>query len=150
MPRKYKRKTDREVNELMMKNAIRSFFTRECSLREAARRYSVKRTTLQSRIKKMRSRKTDDEIRTQLEDSGNESDEGPFNKFGNKYTVSQVFTFEEETQLRKYIQQASDLNYGLDYIQIEKLAYEFALKIPNCKIPETWHQKKKAGKFYTF
>lgn len=147
MPRKYKRKTDRQVDDEGVKNAIRAFFAKECGLNEAARRNNIKRTTLQSRIKKMRTTKSDHEIRRELEDSGNESDsEQPANKYGNKYTVTQVFTQDEETLLRKYIQRASDLNYGLDYTQIQKLAYEYSLRLPDCKIPESWHKNKRAGR----
>lgn len=147
MPRQYKRKTERTIDENNAKIALRAFFTKEYSMREAARRYGIKRSTLQSRIKILRKRRTDDELRRKFEDSGNESDEDepPVNKYGNKYTVTQVFTLEQEKELEKYIQVSSDLHYGLDYVQLQKLAYQYAIKLPNCKIPDSWVKNQQAG-----
>lgn len=149
MPRKYKRKTEREMDEKNMKNAICACLKKELGLNESARQHGVKRTTLQSRLKQMLGKgKTPEDVIKRMEDSGNESneEEDAVKKFGSKYTVRQIFTRSEERNLANYIKHASNLNYGLTFIQIQKLAYEYAKKLPNCKIPQNWFDKEQAGK----
>ncbi|KAI4468033.1 homeobox-like domain superfamily [Holotrichia oblita] len=118
MPRTYVKKTDRSnINEKHMRQAIYDTMTKKLSEYEAARQYNIKRTT--------------------LPDSGNES-ENEKETYSNKYTSRQVFTANQELEMKIYIQRCSDLNYGLSYAMIRKLAYEFSKVIPNCKVPENW------------
>ena len=78
-------------------------------------------------------------------DAGNESEDDSL-KFSSKYTVRQVFTNDEEAELEKYIKRCSDINYGLTYQDIQKLAYEYALVLNKNNIPEEWHVSRCAKK----
>ncbi|KAI4455518.1 homeobox-like domain superfamily [Holotrichia oblita] len=111
MPRKYKRKTDKQVDEFGLRNAILAVLKKDCGLNEAARLYTVKRTTLQSRLKKLRTTKDNGDIIRKFEDSGNESEENePVNKYGNKYTVTQIL---QESSISKMAREnAQRLFYG--------------------------------------
>lgn len=144
MPRKYIKKTNRtEIDEARMKQAIRGVLCGGISKYKAAQDYGIKRTTINSRLKKLLKNKSLEEVKRQLEDSGNESDEEC--TFVNKYTSQQIFTMQQEEKLATYIKQSSNLNYGLNYTQIRKLAFDYAKALPNCKLPGTWEIKKSAG-----
>lgn len=151
MPRKYIRKTQRaNIDENVMKLALKDCLRKTCSTREAARTYGVNRNTLQSRI--MNIIKSNEQNKYLDSDSGAEMDE-PENtkrKFQNKYTVKQVFTTHEEIDFAEYIKRSSDLNYGLSYRQIQTLAYEYAKTIPDCKYPVSWDTNKFAGMLNCF
>lgn len=148
MPRKRMLKTNRnQIDENSIKQAITGYFNGTYSEREAARVHGIKRTTLQSRVKKILQKKTKEEylrhFLQNLDDSDNESEEDS-PKYSNKYTNRQVFTTEQESELETYIKRCSDLNYGLTYVHIQKLAYEYASALPNCQIPPEWHQERQA------
>lgn len=143
MPRIYKCKTNRaNIDEISMKQAIRDVTRNACGLLEATRRYGIKKSTLQSRIKKLKSKAPDGVINIHS-DSGNESEDD--RPFGSKYTVNQVFTTSQELELASYVKKSSDLNYGLTYRQIRLLAYDFA-KHNKLKIPPSWNTNETAGK----
>lgn len=78
------------------------------------------------------------------EDSGNESSEGE--TFGSKYTVKQVFTVAQESELREYIKKCSNLHYGLSYVQIRKIAYQFSKSCRCSRIPSNWETNQIAGR----
>lgn len=143
MPRTYTKKTDRvNIDEKVMKLAMKECLAKRLKVKEAARQYGVKRTTLQSRIKTLLKKKSLEEIL--MNDSGNESeDDSP--KYNSKYTAKQVFTRYQEIELSDYIKKSSNLHYGLTYKQIRILAYEFANSIPNWRMPENWKKNKIAG-----
>lgn len=61
MPRKYKRKTNRKVDEINMKNDIRAYLQEKLGLNASAQ-YNVKRTTLQSSIKSILQKKDKAEV----------------------------------------------------------------------------------------
>ena len=146
MPRAYKRKTDREVDERNMRDAISAYLKEELGLNASAQQYNVKRTTLQSRIKLLLQKNSKQDVIRNLDDSGNESEEDSLRmKLGNKYSSCQVFSLEEEEQLASCIKHCSNLNYGLTYHQIQKLAYEYATTLGR-KMPKTWEDKNIAGK----
>ncbi|KAF2896678.1 hypothetical protein ILUMI_09493 [Ignelater luminosus] len=77
-------------------------------------------------------------------DSGYES-KGDI-KFSSKYTVKQVYTMNQEVELSNCIKKFSDLHYGLSYVQIRTLTFQFAKSSPNCKIPNDWETHKIAGR----
>ncbi|KAJ8891495.1 hypothetical protein PR048_004023 [Dryococelus australis] len=54
------------------------------------------------------------------------------NEFTSKYTVNQVFTKDEEAMLEDYILKSSRMNYGLTYLQIRKIAFEYAKSVGQC------------------
>ncbi|KAI4463171.1 hypothetical protein MML48_4g00008076 [Holotrichia oblita] len=150
MPRKRILKTDRvNIDESLIKQAIVSVFNGTLSERAAARTHGIKRSTLQSRIKKVLTKYSKhDFLKKTLQrdvDSGNESEGEDSPKYSNKYTTArQVFTTDEELQLENYIKKCSDMNYGLSYVDIEKLAFQFARALPHCKIPPEWQEAQKA------
>lgn len=125
-----------------MKLAIKECLTKKLKVKEAARQYGIKRTTLQSRIKTLLKERSLEEICR--DDSGNESDEAA-PKYSSKYTAKQVFTRNQEAELSDYIKKSSNLHYGLSYKQIRTVAYEFAKSIPDCNMPENWERNKIAG-----
>ncbi|KAB0803785.1 hypothetical protein PPYR_00755 [Photinus pyralis] len=51
---------------------------------------------------------------------------------------------EQELELEKYAKRCSDINYGLTYRALQKLAYENAVALPNCQIPTEWHANKES------
>ncbi|KAL1494101.1 hypothetical protein ABEB36_009752 [Hypothenemus hampei] len=142
MPRKYKRKTNRgDIDENAVRSAIKDFSTHMCGLLEASRRYGIKKSTLQSRIKIMKSKALGGVLNFES-DSGNES-ENP-NLKTNKYAVNQIFSMVQELDLAEYLKKSSNLHYGLTYRQIRLLSYDFAIA-NNLKTPESWKTKEIAG-----
>lgn len=83
-------------------------------------------------------------------DSGMSTDDEQDRKFHSKFSVKQVFSISEEENLVKYIKKSSGLHYGLSYKQVRCLAYEYASKLPECRMPIKWEENKKAGRFYYF
>lgn len=143
MPRTYKCKTNRSnIDECAIKQAIRDVTTNVCGLMEAVRRHGIKKSTLQSRIKTMRS-KAPDGIIDLHSDSGNESEDHTL--YSSKYTVNQVFNTMQELEMTNYIKKTSNLNYGLTYRHIRLLAYDFA-KSNNLAVPPSWNTNEIAGK----
>lgn len=143
MPRKYVRKTVREVDETAMKSALKDIFRHKTPVRTAARLYNLNRNTVVSRVKVIQ-RRNKQRFYENSSDSGMSEDE--HRTFKNKYTVNQVFSNSEEKELVSYIKRCSDLHYGLSYWQLRLLAFEFASHIPECKLPESWTINKIAGK----
>ena len=150
MPRKRLLKTNRiDLDENAVKDALLAIFDGTYTERRASIVFDIKRSTLQHRRQKILKKMTKEQyIRSQLgnpNDSGNESDpEINENVYSSKYTNRQVFTVEQELELEKYIKNCSDLNYGLSYKSLQKLAYDFALALPDTKIPAEWHLNKEA------
>ncbi|XP_074035914.1 uncharacterized protein [Leptinotarsa decemlineata] len=117
------------------------------SERVASRNFNLSRDTLHSRICKLKKKYSQERLATLFnEDSGNESD-SDVNKniYSSKYSVSQVFTNNQEIELVKYIQTCSDMNYGLTYKQIRVLAFDYASALPECNIPVQWRANRIAG-----
>lgn len=147
MPRTYKCKTNRShIDEDAIKQAIHDVTKKVCGLLEATRRYGIKKSTLQSRINKMK-RNAPDGIIDLQSDSGNESEENML--YSSKYTVNQVFTKIQELELANYIKKTSNLNYGLTYRQIRLLAYDYA-KSNKQKVPSSWNTNEIAGNLNCF
>ncbi|KAK4882218.1 hypothetical protein RN001_005537 [Aquatica leii] len=149
MPRKRVLKTNRVlIDEANMKQAIIKVFNGTYSERRAAIIYEIRRTILQCRIKRILSKYTKESYLTHNEeradDSGNDSIDEDSPKYSSKYTVRQVFTNDQELELVKYIKRCSDINYGLTFTDVQKLAYEYANILPHCKIPAEWHATKSA------
>lgn len=149
MPRRRFPKTNRNsIDEASVKQAILEYFNGTYSERRAAVVNGIKRSTLQSRVKQILKNTTKAEYlqkhRQNQDDSGNDSGSEDATKYSSKYTNRQVFTTEEEDQLENYIKKCADFNYGLTYVQVQKLAYEYASVLPHCRIPPEWHEGKQA------
>lgn len=146
MPRKYVRKTDRDVDEYIMKNALKEHFKNKVPVRTAARLYNLNRSTLVSRIRVIKTKRIEHRYENSSDSGMSENEDSRV--FKNKYTVNQVFSNYEEDELVSYVQRCSDLHYGLSYWQIRLLAFDFASQIPECKMPESWRVNKIAGKCF--
>lgn len=138
MVRNYKKKTNRnDINENDMKRAIQAVLTGQLSERRASSSYNIKRGTLQSRIRKLKTKYGIDKVKRMFsDDSGKESDNNT-DHYSSKYTVSQVFSTQQEDELVKYIKTCLLMNYGLTYRNIRILAYDYA-KFLNLKTPPQW------------
>lgn len=130
-----------------MRNAIKEVLSNRMSERVASRNFNVRRGTLHSRICKLNQKCSPERLATLYnDDSGNESDSDVNRSiYSSKYTVSQVFTNNQENELVKYIQTCSDMNYGLTYKQIRVLAFDYASALPECNIPAQWKVNRAAG-----
>lgn len=145
MVRTYKKKTNRaDIDENNMKKAIICVTSGQLSERRASIVYSIKRGTLQSRIRKLKRKYSPDRFRRMFADDSGQESADETAAYSSKYTVSQVFCKQHEDELVKYIQTCSNMNYGLTYKNIRVLAYDYAnlLKI---KIPIQWETNKLAG-----
>jgi hypothetical protein len=91
------------------------------SFRVAARMFAVQKSTVYSRLQKLK-------------------------KCANytKYEGCRIFTNDEEEVLEGYLQEAAKINYGLTQVRARKLAYDYA-EINNIKIPPPWISHKSAG-----
>lgn len=147
MVRTYIKQTNRaNISEVSMKQAIHEILSNRMSQREASRCFDIKRGTLLSRLKKLRTKYSAEQLmQVYRDDSGNECDNNEDAAYSSKYTVAQVFSTKQEEELVKYIKMCSDMNYGLTYKQIRMLAHEYACIFPECKIPARWQQNKIAG-----
>lgn len=132
MVRNYKPKTERtKISEENMEKAIDDIVKNKVSVRDAAIKYDLSKSTLFNRLKKVRKNKTDCVTNINY-------------KFQSKYTSQQIFTAEQELLLRNYLISCSQLNYGLTCANTRNFAYQYAnhLKI---FIPESWEENKMAG-----
>ncbi|KAB0804105.1 hypothetical protein PPYR_01075 [Photinus pyralis] len=103
------------------------------SIRSSAAKHNLKKSMLSKRVKIGR-----DYIQDSDEGSGDVRDNG------RKYATRQIFTIVEEKMLCKYVMKCSDIQYGLTYIQVRKLAFQYAVKLEKT-MPESWKNVKQAG-----
>ncbi|XP_044765393.1 uncharacterized protein LOC123321724 [Coccinella septempunctata] len=130
-----KKKQVPDVPEETMRSAVKDVLSRNMSLRQAAARFGIKKSTLYDRVSKARNMNDNSDSGTEMNDS----------KSGlSKYASRQVFSPIEELELEKYLKQSSQILHGLTYIATRKLAYEYAVKL-NKTFPEKWHENRQAG-----
>lgn len=108
-----KKRSELEVCEESIKNAVSNVLRGTMSLRTAASAFDVKKSTLHERVSKARQQGT-------RSDSGNDSDQEP--PCSSKYSTRQVFSKKEESELELYLKQSSQILYGLTYMATRKLA----------------------------
>lgn len=164
MVRSYKRKTNRNsISEENIASAISDVLEGRLSIRNAAAAYDMKKSTLANRLMKFKKRKIENNQETEGEASQQEKQKRNTEDrdnlmterqeksvvsnwpFKSKYTTQQVFTTEYENLLCKYLLQSSKINYGLTYLQAQKLAFQYAKKL-NIKYPASWDRDERAGK----
>lgn len=109
-----------------MKTAVLQVTTGQTKLGQAADTYYIKPNTLHYRIKKY---KEDIPLKSE--------------QFTTKYTVTQVFTNDEERMMKEYLLKSFKMNYGLTCKQARHLAYQYALELGTC--PSKWIENKEAG-----
>lgn len=148
MVRNYKKKTDRIfIDEDQFRKAISDVLNKLETPTTAAIKYHIKRTTLNSRLKKLQSISCSRSANDQncADDSGHLSEiEIPEGVYQSKFTSKQIFTASEESELTEYIKKCSQLQHGLTYNSTRKFAYEFA-QINKKTFPEKWHENQMAG-----
>lgn len=141
MPRFYKKKTNRPIiDEETFKKAIADVLKKNETPTTAALKYGIKRTTLNSRLKKATYNNGT------ADDSGNSGSEFemPVQHYQSKFTSKQVFTESEEIELSTYIKKCSKLQYGLTFKAARKLAFDFA-KSNEIIHPDNWNTNNMAG-----
>jgi len=136
MVRVYKRKTNREnVSEDRIKSAVIDVIVKKRPIRSTAAKFCMAYSTLYSRV----------EIAKKCNQSFDFDNIVTTKAVGvSKNRIRQIFSDEEENELKKYLTISSNICYGLTYIQTRTLAYEFAKKL-NKKYPVRWDQKRCAG-----
>lgn len=114
MVRNYKPKTERtKMAEENIEKAINEIVKDKVSVREAAMKYNIPKSTLCNRLKRVSENKI--ECVTNIN-----------YKFQSKYTSQQIFTAEQELLLRNYLIPCSQLNYGLKYANTRTFTYQDA------------------------
>ncbi|KAK2719161.1 hypothetical protein QYM36_004857 [Artemia franciscana] len=76
--------------------------------------------------------------------SANDVSEVPLEKFILWYTIHNIFTAEEEKNLKNYLIRAFQLHHGLSTKEVRTLAFDFAKKLG--KDINDWEEAKAAGK----
>ncbi|KAJ8943837.1 hypothetical protein NQ318_020909 [Aromia moschata] len=117
------------------------------SVRAAAGRYNVPRSTLRRYIEKVSNKYSD------LFTVSDENLQETIQQVGS-YTacaVKQVFSVEQERALVSYAKKYSDHYYGLNITELRELAYQFGKKI-QVKYPSKWDEDKMSGRdwYYGF
>ena len=113
-------------NEEDVQKAVLNVVNGSMKLRRAADIYGLTTSTLFYRVKKY---KENIAPRSEL--------------FSSKYTISQVFTNDEEKMLERYLLRSSKMNYGLTYKYTRSLAFQYASTLKKC--PAKWTQNREAG-----
>lgn len=145
----YKRKTNRvHATEEQMSMAIRNVIKGELSIRRAAIKYDINKSTLFKRVKAAKANNPALCTVQDRDDSGQSSQDEDVVSLKTldrkKYKHRQVFTDTEEELLKEYLLKASKINYGLTYAQTRKLAFEFAEGLDK-PIVEIWKHYNAAG-----
>lgn len=140
MPRP--KKTDKIIGKTSaetMRNALRDIENGGLSVKAAAVRYEIPRTTLRRYVAKIKDRR--DEI-----DWNSPVLEGT-PRLEPNYTVNRIFSVEEEEILSEYFQTMAKLHHGLNPKCARKLAYDLALANRK-KIPPSWVENETAGRLW--
>jgi len=119
MVRNYQRKINREnVPEDQFKEAVIEIIVKKRSIRSTAAKFCLPYSTLYSRVETTRkcSKSFDFDNIVTTKAVG-----------VSKSRVRQVFSDEEEKELKKYLVTLSNICYGLTYLRTQVLAYKFAI-----------------------
>lgn len=115
------------INSENLTCAANKCISGELSMREAAKRYNISKTTLIRHVKSFK-----------------ESGALVFEHVAANNT-KQVFNNEEENLLKDYLLIAARHHYGLTKREVRNLAYQFAVARKK-NYPESWNEQKNAGK----
>ncbi|KAI4466936.1 hypothetical protein MML48_2g00011905 [Holotrichia oblita] len=95
-------------------------------------------------VRKLKTKYSPNELNRMFADAlDHESDDNTVT-YSTKYTVSQVFSTQQEDERVKYIKTCTLMNYGLTYKNIRVLAYDYA-KLLKLKATVQWETNKVAG-----
>ncbi|KAG5870278.1 hypothetical protein JTB14_010128 [Gonioctena quinquepunctata] len=136
---KRKRPAQPEIPRRVLKNAVMNVISKSMSLRAAAIRFNIPKSTLFDRVVRAKKRSNNN-----IEDSGNEGGESEEEFASSKYATRQVFSRNEEIELEVYLKKSLKICYGLTYGLYRGLAVQYGSKL-NKKIPRNWEINKKAG-----
>ncbi|XP_030758016.1 uncharacterized protein LOC115883747 [Sitophilus oryzae] len=132
MPRQPKKKVGIGKTEgETMRAALNDIKNNGLSVKAAALRYKIPRTTLRRYVNKFEN----------VEPENIQAGLTP------NYTVNRIFTLEEEFQLCKYLQVCAKLHHGLTPRNVKKLAFELATANRK-RVPRSWTENKMAGKHW--
>ncbi|KAI4471643.1 hypothetical protein MML48_1g10009 [Holotrichia oblita] len=124
MVRNYKKKTNRtDVSVSDMKIGIQVVLNGQLSEPRVSVSYNIKRGTLQTRIRKLKTKCSLEKLNRMFADDLNHKNDDNTVSYSSKYTL---------------------LNYGLTYKNIRVLAYDYA-KLLKLKAPVQWKTNKVAG-----
>ena len=128
MPRSKSGVKRQPVNQDNITCGVEKVLSKELSIREASRRFKISKTTLIRHINKFK-----------------KLGGGEIFKYEANNNTKQVFTTEEELNLKDYLVIAARLHYGLTKIEVRCLAYEFAVANEKA-FPTSWEVQKRASK----
>lgn len=136
--KKVKVKRLNTISEAVMQAALQELIQGKLTLKDAAAIFGISKTTLHSRLKKVKSELSESEkvsLKMGLKNK----------EMANKFATRQIFTMAQEESLVAYLLTASKLNFGLSLQTTRDLAYMYAISIGQ-KLPESWEANKSAGK----
>ncbi|XP_063231073.1 uncharacterized protein LOC134535762 isoform X2 [Bacillus rossius redtenbacheri] len=120
-------KQQKKVPHDVMKAAVKEVVEDGIGLRKTALKFDIDKMTLHRYVRKYKDEKSNTST-----------------VYEPNYSVSQVFTKEEETLQAIYLKKASQLHHGLGTVNCRILAFEYAVR--NKKTyPKKWDQNKIAG-----
>ncbi|KAG5863236.1 hypothetical protein JTB14_021532 [Gonioctena quinquepunctata] len=109
MVRTYKRKrpAQPDIPRRVLKNDVKNIISKSMSLRAAAIRFNIPKSTLFDRVVRAKKRSNNN-----IEDSGNEGGESEEEFASSKYATRQVFSRNEEIELEINLNKSSKICYG--------------------------------------
>ncbi|KAK4305757.1 hypothetical protein Pmani_022348 [Petrolisthes manimaculis] len=134
MPRNYVRKSEKQLDRSNLEAAFKHRVQTNCSLKEAAVKFDVKKTTLVDAFN--RSKKFSDGL-TYVPVPGH---------------TNRVFTPKQETHIVDYTIHAAKMFYGLPMNEVRRMVYLYARACNSQTIPEAWEKDKMATRdwYYAF
>ncbi|KAK4310487.1 hypothetical protein Pmani_017953 [Petrolisthes manimaculis] len=134
MPRQRQRTSNKQMDRTDLEKAFNHRVQTECSHKEAAEKFGVKKTTLVDAFN--RSKKESNGV-TYVPVPGK---------------VNMVFTPEQEGLIVKYTIQAAQMFYGLPRIEVRRMVYNYAHACKSKSIPEAWERNRMATTdwYYSF
>lgn len=114
-----------------MRAALNDIKNNGLSVKAAALRHKIPRTTLRRYVRKFENVEAEN-IQAGLTPN---------------YTVNRIFTLDEELQLCKYLQTCAKLHHGLTPKNVKKFAFELA-SANRKRVPSSWMENKMAGKHW--
>lgn len=137
MPRR--KKTDKIIGKTSadtMRNALRDIENSGLSVKAAAIRYEIPRTTLRRYVDKIKDRREKIDWNSPV-----------LPRLEPNYKVNQIFSQEEEENLSDYFQTMAKLHHGLNPRCARKLTYDLALANRK-RIPPSWAENETAGRLW--
>lgn len=134
MPRTYKRKTQRQsVSSATLQSLANDVKTNKLSLREAAEKYGLTKSTVHRHLKNLHAPTSPDTQAKQTEVG-----------YTHLANTKQILSPKKELELANHLKALDNRFYGLSPVQCRELGYQFA-KQNQCKVPSSWKENEIAG-----